>query len=211
MEILQTSTRVSDDRWKWSLSLQASDEELDSIEKVIYNLHPTFPNPIIEKTNRGENFAIHTSGWGTFVVRVEVHYKDKRIEELRHRLVFKRDKPKVFLSYSSTQEPELLGRITAEADRLGWEISTANDLAPGDDLVYGINQQIEEAQLFVLLGGETPSRWVMDEYQTAKQLGKKALVLDTSNHYSIGDNQKLTSSDELVNAFKAFNFELKGV
>lgn len=211
MKIHQTSSKISDNRWKWSISLQASQEELDSVEKVIYHLHPTFPNPVVERTNRSDNFELKSSGWGTFVVRIEVHFKDKHTEELRHRLVFKRDKPKLFLSHSASEDDALLVTIKEEADRLGWEVSTANDISPGEDWEYGINQQIDNSELFVLLSGETPSRFAMHEFQTAKQLGKPTLVMDSHDHYGLNDIQKVTNSDELVNAFKAINFELKGL
>jgi transcription initiation factor IIF auxiliary subunit len=212
MKILQTSSRESERRWKWSISLDASQPELDAIEKVIYHLHPTFRNPIVEKTNRSENFELKTSGWGTFVVHIEIHYKDGGIEELRHRLEFEHEKPKVFLSYSESQtDPAIVEAVRNEASQLGWDITSTEAINPGEDWEYSLNKQIDEAQLFVLIGGETPSRGVLEEVETAQQLGKKVLAYDAGDIYGMQDMQKAMNSDDLVNAFKAYDVELKGV
>ena len=212
MKIHQTSKKVSDNRWKWVITLDASNDKLNTIEKVTYHLHPTFKKPVVEKKNRSENFKIEASGWGTFVVRIEIQYKDNHVEELRHRLAFSHDKPKVFLSQSSTQtEDALLKSIKKEADQLGWDVATADDISPGEDWESAINQQIDESQLVVFIAGETQSRLSMDVFETAKQLGKKALVMDSNDLYGIKDHQKVTNDDDLLNAFKAYDIELKGL
>lgn len=212
MKVKQTSKKMTDNRWKWSISLDATPEKLDTVKKVVYHLHPTFPNPVVEKTNRKANFKLSTSGWGTFVVRVEIHYKDGRVEELRHRLTFKHDTPKVFLSYpSSESDSDVVRDVKNKAKDLGWEISTADTLSPNDDLESVLNAQIDEAQLFVLVGGDTPSRFAMNEMKVAEQLGKKTIILDKSNIYQTTGSETVKNSEELLNAFKGYNFKLKGL
>ncbi len=211
MKIHQTSSRESERRWKWSISLDATQPELDNVEKVIYHLHPTFKNPIVEKTNRSENFELRSSGWGTFVVLIEIRYQNGDIDTLRHRLEFEQEKLKAFLSYpESRADSAIVEAIRKEANRLGWDITSADAINPGDDWEYSLNRQIDEAKLFVLIGDETPSRGVMAEVEAAKQLGKKALVYDASNLYGMLDKQNVKNGDELLNAFKAYSFELKG-
>lgn len=211
MKIHQTSSRVSENRWKWSISLEASPEKLDTVDKVIYHLHPTFPKPTVERTNRSENFEFTAHGWGTFVVQIEIHYKDGRVDKMRHRLVFARGKPKVFISFAEPEtDPEIIQAVKNEAVHLGWDVSSTEEISPGDDWASSLNKQIDESQLFVLIGGETPSRGVMEEVETAQQLGKSILAYDTSDIYGMQDRQKALDGDGLVNAFKAYNFEMKG-
>jgi len=212
MDIHQTSKKISENRWKWAISLKGKKEELDSIEKVIYHLHPTFKKPVVEKTNRSRNFKIEASGWGTFVVRIEIVYKNGEIDERRHRLVFHQDKPKVFISSLSNQdETDLVEQIKEEADQLGWEVTSSDDVDPGEDLELEVSKKIDESQLFVMISGNSPSRWALNEFETAKQLGKKTLIYDKKDFYGLDDNNKVKNSDDLLNAIKAYNFEIKGL
>ena len=49
---------------------------LDSVEKIVYHLHPTFPNPDREINTRHNNFQLSTSAWGQFNLRADVYFKD---------------------------------------------------------------------------------------------------------------------------------------
>ncbi len=211
MKINQTSRRKNDRLWSWSISLSASNEELNQVDKVIYHLHPTFKKSEVVKTNRSRNFRLDASGWGTFVVRIEIFYSDGNTEELRHRLKFDHEKPKVFLSYpgSGGEFDEVVQALKNEADTLGWGITSADEINPGEDWDYALNKQIDDAQLFVLVGGETPSRHVAEEIRTARELGKPVIALDKDNHYGMIENQQVTSGDELLNSFKAIDFSIK--
>ena len=212
MKIHQTSSRDGERHWKWSISLDARQLELDTVEKVVYHLHPTFKNPVVERSNRSENFELKASGWGTFVVRIEIHYRDGEVEKLRHRLKFDHEKKKVFLSYTESQaDPAVIEAVRSEAIHHGWDITSADSISPGEDWSSSLNKEIEESDLFVLIGGDTPSRGLMEELELAQQLGKKALVYDAENLYGVPDREVATNSEELLNEFKAYDFELKGV
>jgi transcription initiation factor IIF auxiliary subunit len=212
MKIHQTSKQISERRWEWAISLDASEKVLDSIEKVVYHLHHTFREPVVEKINRSEKFELKTSGWGTFTVRIVIHYKNDEVEELRHRLKFEHEKSKVFISYSSSQvDSTIIDAIKQKASQLDWDVSTADIINPGDDLSSALNKQIDEAQLVVMVGGGTPSRSVMEEVEIAHHLGKRVLVYDADNSYGITHNKVVTNSDDLLNEFKAYDFEIKGV
>jgi len=73
---------------KWKMFVRGQDVEPD-IEKVIFHLHPTFqPSKI---TVSAAPFELERSGWGTFTVRVEVHFKpalNKPMCQFEHDLWF---------------------------------------------------------------------------------------------------------------------------
>lgn len=50
---------------------------LDKVSKVVYHLHPTFQNPVREKTNRDESFELRTKAWGQFNLRADVYLKGR--------------------------------------------------------------------------------------------------------------------------------------
>ncbi len=86
LKIRQDQQYVSDDWWKWSIWVDGPQPDLDEIEKVVYLLHSTFPNPVRTVTDRDSNFRLETAGWGTFTIRAKVHFKDGRTESLAHEL-----------------------------------------------------------------------------------------------------------------------------
>lgn len=73
-----------DDWWKWWIWIDGPQEELDQIDHVTYILHPTFPNPVREIQNRHSQFLLESSGWGEFLIRANVMYKNGRKIPLKH-------------------------------------------------------------------------------------------------------------------------------
>jgi transcription initiation factor IIF auxiliary subunit len=53
-------------------------------------LHPTFPNPVRNVSDRASNFTLNASGWGTFEVGALVHLRDGTTTILSHELDFSR-------------------------------------------------------------------------------------------------------------------------
>jgi transcription initiation factor IIF auxiliary subunit len=58
-----------------SIWLEGSDIELDAIEKVEYELHPTFRNRNRNSSNRSKKFGITFWTWGMFAIKTTIHYK----------------------------------------------------------------------------------------------------------------------------------------
>lgn len=56
--------------------LDGDDRELDKIEKVEYELHPSFPTPRQGSSDRDDNFAIEIWTWGTFDIKVKIQLKN---------------------------------------------------------------------------------------------------------------------------------------
>ena len=66
LSLKQEEHYTGQERWKWSVWVDGSQEELDQIDHVVYILHKTFPNPVREIRDRESNFRLTTSSWGTF-------------------------------------------------------------------------------------------------------------------------------------------------
>lgn len=86
MRIAQAQHYEGQDWWKWSVWIDAPARELGDVQRVIWHLHPTFPDPVREHTNRDEKFRLETAGWGTFRVRAEVVTKSGETVKLQHEL-----------------------------------------------------------------------------------------------------------------------------
>ena len=87
LSIQQGQKYLGHDRWEWSLWLQGTTEELDSVDHVLYILDPTFHNPVRLVSDRTTNFRLETSGWGTFTIHAKAVHRDGRETPLNHDLV----------------------------------------------------------------------------------------------------------------------------
>jgi transcription initiation factor IIF auxiliary subunit len=87
LSIQQSEKYLGNDRWAWSVWLDGSPEDLDSVDHVMYVLHPTFHDPVRSVTDRSSCFRLDTSGWGTFKLLAKVVHKDGEETELKHDLV----------------------------------------------------------------------------------------------------------------------------
>jgi hypothetical protein len=53
-----------------------SPELMQRVLKVVYHLHPTFPNPDREVSDRQSSFELLTAGWGQFNLSADVYFDD---------------------------------------------------------------------------------------------------------------------------------------
>jgi len=81
------------DWYQWCIFVDASEEQLNNIEHIIYNLDPSFPRPDrkIGKERRNKKFALKLEGWGSFGVQITVRLKDGSEEEYYYYLDLKKD------------------------------------------------------------------------------------------------------------------------
>jgi len=84
--IKQDYQYVRDDHWDWSIWVESSENGLDQIENVIYNLHYTFPNPVRMIKTRENKFKLETSGWGIFTIYIRINFNDNTTLDLEHDL-----------------------------------------------------------------------------------------------------------------------------
>jgi transcription initiation factor IIF auxiliary subunit len=87
LSIKQSQTYTGNGKWQWSVWLDGTDEELDSVDHVIYILHPTFSTPVRRIGDRSTNFRLDTSGWGTFTLHAKIAYHDGTETSIDHDLL----------------------------------------------------------------------------------------------------------------------------
>jgi transcription initiation factor IIF auxiliary subunit len=77
----------SEQQFQWSVFIETEPTQFrKEIKKVIYHLHPTFPNKDVVKTNESEGFVLNAQGWGEFIITVEVVLYDNRRLIIEHYL-----------------------------------------------------------------------------------------------------------------------------
>lgn len=72
--------------YKWKIFVDASNNELENIDSVEYELHPSIPNSYRPVANRNSKFALIFNSWGGFVVRMTVIFKNGTTETFLHHL-----------------------------------------------------------------------------------------------------------------------------
>lgn len=86
LSIQQGQNYLGKDRWRWSVWLDGTTEELDAIDHVVYILDSTFHDPVRLVRDRSSNFRLETSGWGTFTIHAKAMLKDGSDVSLQHEL-----------------------------------------------------------------------------------------------------------------------------
>jgi hypothetical protein len=88
LSVDNTSARLSEDRWAWTVFINAEAQVLDQVNCVVYQLHPTFRPSVVRVCERGAGppFALKANGWGAFTIQVHVIMKDRRQYDLSHAL-----------------------------------------------------------------------------------------------------------------------------
>src|SRR6516164_3587026 len=128
LELRQAANPTQDDRyWTWSVWLEGTDDELDGVSKVRYQLHPTFPQPVHDITDRQSKFRLDGSGWGEFAVYAMVFRKDGsetrlqlwlRLEEAGAAASATPKPPTVFIS-SSVADADMADSLAAALKERG--------------------------------------------------------------------------------------------
>ncbi|CAL1158092.1 unnamed protein product [Cladocopium goreaui] len=92
---------------EWTMALRFAPEDQKLVKKVVFKLHETFRDPVVEVTTAP--FELKRFGWGTFMVKVVIHLQDGRQVETSHMLCF--DKPETFRTVLlPLRSPEATGR-----------------------------------------------------------------------------------------------------
>jgi len=125
LKVAQTSHFQGNDTWAWCVWIEGPDQDLDTIEAVVYTLHPTFSPPVISINTRHNKFRLETQGWGTFTIYVTVKFKDGSVMDLEHELElnypFEEEEPQDQVKDIMERSPEYQ-RITSEMNSLKQEL-----------------------------------------------------------------------------------------
>ncbi|UCD93374.1 MAG: hypothetical protein JSU69_06250 [Candidatus Zixiibacteriota bacterium] len=85
------ATESKPGRWKWTVFIQSTDEVLEQIECVEYNLHPSYSEPVRDICERGEGaraFALSEASRKSFEIKIRIFLKDGSVQTLTHQLKF---------------------------------------------------------------------------------------------------------------------------
>lgn len=92
IQVNNLATKNNAGSWDWKIFLESSEDILSQVKCVEYTLHPTFPNPIQEICEKGNNenqaFILTGNGWGAFEVKIRILLKDGGVQKLAHTLRF---------------------------------------------------------------------------------------------------------------------------
>ena len=93
------SDKTLKNKHRWTMFCQYKDSKALTykfIDKVVYELHPTFRDPIkTVKAKPGECFEYQATGWGWFDIPITIHWKAGLVEgdrtDINHTLCFDGD------------------------------------------------------------------------------------------------------------------------
>jgi hypothetical protein len=179
--------------WNWAVWIDGSKAELDAIERVTWQLHPTFPNPDRVVTDRASQFRLESAGWGEFTLRAVVAKKNGEQQELVHDLRLEypddadreaptrgiaQEAPRVLISSSAVDESVARLLRKALVDR-GIEIVDP-DAAPAalESVELAVFDEIGKADAMVAIMTNTGVRSVLQEIETARKQHTPVIVVE---------------------------------
>src|SRR6266436_4192356 len=68
------------DWYEWCVFVDELPTVIGMIQSVEYVLHPTFPDPVRLKTDKLNRFALFSSGWGGFTIKITIRFEDGHVE-----------------------------------------------------------------------------------------------------------------------------------
>jgi hypothetical protein len=178
------------DRWRWWVWLDAEPSDLARVERVIWKLHETFPQPVVEATNRAENFRLERTGWGMFALRADVRLLDGGKVELRHTLELaypesaqherrrtRLDQPKVFLSYAA-EDARIATRVREQLRSGGYSVVGPQDLKPGLPWEVALREMLLASDAFVtVVTNDFLCDSMLSEFEKARKAKLPVVVL----------------------------------
>ncbi len=188
IRVEQEATRISQGSWDWSVWLEGTGEVLDQIESAEYVLHPTFPNPVREMSNRANNFRLNARGWGEFMIHVNIHLKDGETVRYDHWLKLRDDtyqapskeadfsfdlsatQRRVYLS-CSLADIELAKRIDEVLGQYNFNMLMSDDFDPNLTLERAISLEREPIDGAIFLITDFWSPYLPQEAQTMHDNG----------------------------------------
>ena len=72
----------------FNLRISVEGSDLEEVESVEYELHPTFPSPLRTVTKKEDGFPLEIWTWGEFEIPVTFHFKDGTVAETVYNLEY---------------------------------------------------------------------------------------------------------------------------
>ncbi|MEO8149052.1 MAG: pYEATS domain-containing protein [Bacteroidia bacterium] len=135
LQINNTAKQIKSGLWEWEAFLTGNAQEINNVDYIIYQLHPTFKEPYQKIDKRGDlnkAFALSAKGWGIFILKATVYFKDGKTISLRHVLKFNTIKVDVFY-LESTQSTS-----HTSAEKIAQIISNNSDFKASPRLLTDI-------------------------------------------------------------------------
>jgi hypothetical protein len=178
----QNTIYKGNDWWQWSVWIEGDDRELDQLEYVVYTLHPSFPQPIQKISNRSTKFRLSASGWGSFMIFIEIKYKDQRIEKTEHWLkleypsggknatVEQSGKRLTLYISSGVADQHFARALRDELQNIGITVVMLDDQIADLPFEVSLNSLLDEVTHAAIIISNRPSPWVSREIEVIKKL-----------------------------------------
>ena len=88
-----TEKRGSYQYFRWKVFIDEDAALLDTIDRVDYQLHSTFPDPNRSSDDAQDRFSLETAGWGEFSILAEIKFKDGHTEIMNYWLDLSKEWP----------------------------------------------------------------------------------------------------------------------
>lgn len=213
IHIRQSVEKKSPKYWSWHVWLDGSNDELDGIRSVVYQLHPTFKKPIREIHNRETGFRLDSSGWGQFMIYITIYHKHGSDEKRKHYLQFSTEAPSkklegklgekfkdrpptAFLSYS-VADAMAAKKVRERLEAKGVSVLDASSIEIGGNLNDGITKMIDQSDFGVSIMSDITSDWVNQESLQMKQHKLPVFQVESGSAYGAPNNElKILSLDQ---------------
>lgn len=179
----QKTAYKGNDWWDWSVWIEGDDKELDQIEYVVYTLHPSFPQPIQKIIGRYTNFRLSASGWGGFMIFIEIKYKDQHVEKTSHWLTLSypsgektatkeqaSEKKSTLYISSGVADLHFARALRDELQYDGIPVVMLDDQIADLPFEVNLNSLLEEVTHAAIIISNRPSPWVSREIEVIKKI-----------------------------------------
>lgn len=198
LTIAQDAEYIGKDRWKWAVWIDGPDDELDQVDSVAWQLHPTFPKPLRWANDRSNRFRLEATGWGIFEIRATLYNeRGQPSSPLRHMLRLERpdqvqapmrgapedQRPRLVFISASLSNAGVVQRLRKGLEEQGYEVMDSNLASdPGDDWQSSVKKAIGRSDALLAVVGEgSLSSFVEDEIQLAEAQDKPVIPIVVGN------------------------------
>ncbi len=195
----QSSKYAGKDWWSWSVWLDAPQQDLDTIDHVVYTLHATFPDPVQTIKTRRNGFKLTSAGWGGFNIYLKIRRKDGSVVKKTHQLILEypvestrqtslrsRQRPKrllkpepksgrVYIS-SGAADAEFTQQLKVALAKQGMENVSVDNASTSEPWEHAVKRAIASADATVFIVSGEPTLWTNVEMKMANTGGRKPLI-----------------------------------